>query len=114
MAKKIDVMTIGDLTEVLTAIEHTDQGPAVIAVEDARRRQLPSRDNEPAWWERVKRYPTHRRYYTKKGDDVHQPRRTGHRVHGAIGRNPSECASVAQIGNEYRQTVETEHSANTR
>ena len=55
--KAFNVMTIGDLTEVPTAIEHTDQGPAVMEVGDARWRQLPSGDNEPVWWEEVKRYP---------------------------------------------------------
>ena len=50
-------MTIGDLTEVPTEIEHTDQGPVVMEVGEARWRKLPSRENEPVWWEGVKRYP---------------------------------------------------------
>ena len=49
-------MTIGDLVEVPAEIEHTDQGPTVIEVGDARWRQLSSRDNEPVWWEGVQRY----------------------------------------------------------
>ena len=44
-------MTIGDLIKVPAEIEHTDQVPTVIEVGDARWRQLPSRDNEPVWWE---------------------------------------------------------------
>ena len=110
--KEFDVMTIGDLTEVPTEIEHTDQRPAVMEVGDARWRQLPRRENEPVGVsEEIP--PTHRNYYTKKGDGVHRPGRTGHRVHGATGRNPSECTSVAQYDNGCYQTVDTGHSAHT-
>ena len=54
--------------------------------------------------------PTHRHNYIKKGDDVHRPRQTGRRIHGAIGRYTSMCASMAPYVNGYYQTVETGHS----
>ena len=54
--EEFDVMTIGDLTEIPTAIKHTKHCTAVIEVGDVRWRQLPCRDNEPVWWEAVKRY----------------------------------------------------------